>query len=288
MTLPNVIGIGAEKCGSTWLYLLLKSHPEIYMSEKRKEIDFFNRRYEEGLDWYESFFPSNRDANEFSTVGEFSPSYLYYPACAERIEKLGSVKNLLLIVRNPADQMYSYYGQAVRGLNYQKTFEDFLEENPKCLEKGLYGKHLKPFLKFYSQRQILCLIFEESVSGVQATMSKVSQFLSVDVTKFPNGLGEEKANESYIPKYRKLSYLADRARNVLLKYDQDWLINLAKTIGIQTALRGGGETKKIPSMSQKMRQKLLDYYREDIEDLESLMGISLSVWSHDSTVETSR
>ena len=129
--LPNVIGIGAEKSGSTWLYALLKSHPEIYMSERRKEIDFFNRNYEKGLSWYESFFPDGQAVSETPVIGEYSPSYLYFSECPERMARIKPIQKLLLIVRNPADQMYSYYGQAIRVLNYQKTFEDFLQEDPK-------------------------------------------------------------------------------------------------------------------------------------------------------------
>ena len=191
MTLPNLIGIGAEKCGSTWLYQLLKSHPEIYMSENRKEIDFFHtRRYEKGLEWYKSFFPDNVEMNIVSVIGEFSPSYLYHPICAKRIASLGSVEKLLLILRNPADQMYSYYGQAVRNLGYQKPFEKFLEEHSNHVDRGFHYKHLKPFLSFYRKDQILCLIFEKSINDIDNTKQIISDFLDIDPNKFPDETGE--------------------------------------------------------------------------------------------------
>lgn len=37
---PGFIGIGAQKCASSWIYDILLDHPEVSMSEK-KELDFF-------------------------------------------------------------------------------------------------------------------------------------------------------------------------------------------------------------------------------------------------------
>jgi len=39
--LTNFLGIGAERIGTTWLYELLKNHPEIYLYSHKKEIKFF-------------------------------------------------------------------------------------------------------------------------------------------------------------------------------------------------------------------------------------------------------
>ncbi len=68
MSLPNLVIIGAMKCGTTSLYKYLDMHPEIRMSEL-KEPDFFVDTWEElwdlgmpqgrwhkGIDWYRSLF----------------------------------------------------------------------------------------------------------------------------------------------------------------------------------------------------------------------------------------
>jgi len=39
--LPNFLGIGAERSGTTWLYELLKNHREIYLYPHKKDIKFF-------------------------------------------------------------------------------------------------------------------------------------------------------------------------------------------------------------------------------------------------------
>jgi hypothetical protein len=41
--LPNFIGIGAPRCGSTWLHELLQSHPQVYVPQRWKEVYFFDQ-----------------------------------------------------------------------------------------------------------------------------------------------------------------------------------------------------------------------------------------------------
>ena len=73
MTLPTFVGIGVPRAGTTWLHTMLDKHPETYLPGKRKEVRFFDRYFDEGLGWYETFF---RDADPNArAVGEISPQY---------------------------------------------------------------------------------------------------------------------------------------------------------------------------------------------------------------------
>ncbi len=51
--LPNLVVIGAQKCGTSGLHYHLGLHPEISMS-KPKELNFFieERNWPRGPDWY--------------------------------------------------------------------------------------------------------------------------------------------------------------------------------------------------------------------------------------------
>ena len=51
-----MIGIGAQRTGSSWLYACMYEHPEICMP--RKEINFFSRErnWSRGFEWYEGIF----------------------------------------------------------------------------------------------------------------------------------------------------------------------------------------------------------------------------------------
>ena len=80
MAKPNFVGIGAQKCASTWIYQILSDHPDVSLSTK-KEIDFFSYRYHHGSLWYEKHFPDKPGA---TATGEVSPSYFHEPAVPSR------------------------------------------------------------------------------------------------------------------------------------------------------------------------------------------------------------
>ena len=82
MPLPNLVVIGATKCGTTSLHEYLALHPETAMSQTKELMLFTREDWRERTAWYESQFDSAR------IRGESSPTYTmfpYLPSTAERI-----------------------------------------------------------------------------------------------------------------------------------------------------------------------------------------------------------
>lgn len=278
MVLPSFVGIGAERCGSTWLHLLLKQHPKIYLPIRRKELNFFNLNYDKGLEWYQSFFPHSQEAMAYDAIGEISPRYLNFPECASRLADVHSIENLIVILRNPVNRAYSHYGHAVRISGYKKSFEEFIHEHPKALTNGLYAEHLQSFLKFYSSRSICFLIFEESVKNPEFTKKKIADFLQINVNNWSTGETLGKINKSYIPNPRLnyLNSLNSKAVKFCQDYNLDWIINSFKAIGFQKILQI--RSSNLPKMSKESRLKLTNFYAKDIENLEKMLGRNFDIW----------
>ena len=60
MPLPTFVIAGAQKCGTSTLTATLRRHPQVHMS-RPKELHFFDRHRDEGLDWYaEKFSPGKK------------------------------------------------------------------------------------------------------------------------------------------------------------------------------------------------------------------------------------
>ena len=53
--LPNLLVIGASRAGTTWIDANLRRHPEVFM-HATKELHFFDRHYDKGLEYYEKCF----------------------------------------------------------------------------------------------------------------------------------------------------------------------------------------------------------------------------------------
>jgi hypothetical protein len=127
MTVPDFFIIGGQRCGTTSLRVYLSSHPGVYMPDR--EIGFFTRLYDRGIDWYQSLFDPNR------LTGEKCPEYLRYPIAAKRISKHLPQAKFIVLLRNPVDRLWSHYHWAV-GMNREtKSFETVISNG------GDYGKH---------------------------------------------------------------------------------------------------------------------------------------------------
>lgn len=276
MTFPTFLGIGAPRCGSTWLHELLASHPDVYVPVARKEVRFFDLYYDRGLAWYEQFFPGDIEASRYQAIGELSPTYLYCPECPQRIANVPSITKLLLIVRNPVDRAYSRYGFHVQYEGFSGSFEQFLSRYPYAIEEGLYSQNVKHYQRYFEREQILTLVYEQSVAEVAQTKASLARFLGIALDRFPQDIGTEVVHGSYVPKRGQAVYafLTAIARK-LQEMDLDWAVHWARKVRIR---RFFGEAGSLPPMREETRQYLKKIYENQIAELERLLQLDLSCW----------
>src|SRR5690606_11798413 len=105
--LPNLVVIGAMKCGTSALHALLDHHPEIAMS-RPKELNFFLGddggashdwmlgNWRRGLRWYAGHFPVTARVRGESSPGYTSPAH---PEAAGRMAAVIPDARLVYLVR---------------------------------------------------------------------------------------------------------------------------------------------------------------------------------------------
>lgn len=191
MKLPDFLVIGAQKSGTTSLFLLLAKHPQLFLPS-RKELQFFssNALYERGLDWYSQEFFSDCPADKLA--GEVSPQYLYSTREARRIHAALPNAKLIAILREPIDRAYSQYlmsqrrGQETRSL--EEAFADSFtigESNQEAPESVRYFQFsdyqtvLSEYLQLFGREKILILFQEDLDRAPEAVMEKIVNFLGV-------------------------------------------------------------------------------------------------------------
>lgn len=283
--LPTFLGIGVNKAGTTWLHDLLASHPHIWMPLRRKEVNFFTKHYEEGLDWYERFFPDSSERQSYTAIGEYSPAYFYDERCPARIAEVSTIQRFILSLRNPVDRVYSAYGHKVRNYNYRASFETYLEEHPHQIERGLYASHLKSYLQQFDREQFLILRFETLFSEVDATQNALANFLGVDGELFPNELGTQKRNATFVPRFQRAFALAQSVIRTMKQWEMGRVLDLMQRTGAGPFLkRLFGRREKgeaLPDMKADTRARLTQHYAPEIEELEALTGMDFSIWKRD-------
>ena len=274
MTLPTFVGIGVARGGTTWLHTLLSGHPDVYMPTRRKEVRFFDRNHERGLDWYESFFCPTAEADRFVAIGEISPQYFYCEECPERIAAELPAAKLLVMLRHPVDRAYSHYGFVVQRRNFRGSFEEFLARRPVMLDKGYYSRYLDRYLERFARDRILALVFERAVRDDATARRALAEFLDLSVDGFPSTLG--RVNPSTVPKFGSLSNLAVSAGRRLRRTPLEPIVDLGARLGVRAAVTRG---KALPRLDTELRTRLSQRYQEEFGELEHRFGIDVSCWT---------
>ena len=102
--LPNFVVIGAMRSGSTSLYKYLQAHPDVFMP--RKEIHFFDVKWDRGIAWYHTRFEGYAGQ---TAIGEATPTYLADPVALDRMAATIPDARLVAVLRDPIDRAYSHY-----------------------------------------------------------------------------------------------------------------------------------------------------------------------------------
>src|SRR5262245_35892061 len=282
MTLPNFLGLGGQRCGSTWLYDLLRSHPQIYIPYL-KEIHFFKDKtnYRRGLKWYEKFFPDEATASRYRAIGEITPNYLDCSDCPERIAQIPSIIKFIVILRNPVDRVYSHYGLVVKDVKFSGTFEDFLVSSTasgskmaNLIERGRYNHGLQEYFRYFNREQFLVLIMEQAVADLSQAKQALGQFFEINVERFPAAAGTAKINPSFVPRFRPVSWLSIKLLFALRRLGIYHGLSLKFMID---RMMGEGKTN-LPPMREETRERLKQLYAPDIEELSSMLQMDLTCW----------
>jgi hypothetical protein len=278
---PTFIGVGGQKCASTWISEILRYHPEIYMSEN-KEINYFSINYDKELEWYLSNF---KGASKEKAIGEFSTVYLYNLEIPVRIKKdIGNVK-IIISIRNPVDRFFSHYMHSYRAnrllfsdplnLNFY-NFNNAIKTGPNLLGHGLYSKGILEYTRVFGAENVLVVIKEDIDNNPEEVVRKIYNFLGVD-KNFQPTIINKKVSKGIIPKNLTLEIF----RRILYKFfskKNPKVINIVKKTRLSELYRKVNAKKEAINISPKVKKYLRDYYVEEIIHLEKILKRDLSNW----------
>ncbi len=238
----DFIGIGAPKCGTTWLSAQLEAHPQIGFAPA-KEVYYFAdtimRRvahselncFARGEGWYHEQFPPL--GGGVTSRGEFGPSYLYLEEAASRIKAYRPDAKLLLCLRPPVEMIYSWYwyGRNAVIASMPQTFEGMMQD-PFLRDIGCFARHLRCYLERFPAENFLVVQFDAIRRAPGEVRRAVYEFLKVD--------------SSFKPQLEKGQNAARAPRFPLLQSSAQ------KIYGGVSALPGVGKLLKSPAVAKSL------------------------------------
>ncbi|MCE3286038.1 MAG: sulfotransferase [Steroidobacteraceae bacterium] len=280
---PTYVGIGAQKCASTWLHRILESHPEVSVPEV-KEADFFSYRYDRGFQWYERCFATAQESGRVVRArGEISPSYFCEPAVPERIARYMPGAKIMVSLRDPVERALSNHRHDVKERHLtgdDLSFERGLSNNPMYVEQGLYATHLKRWLRYFPRDQVLVVLMDDIEADPGSVCRTVYRFLGVDESFLPQGF-DARHNGSYATRSAALTKLKDKAYATTRLPALRWAWEVAADSGLKTlyhSLNVVPSEAVIPPPQPQTLAQLRHRFEPEIRELETLLDRTLSPW----------
>lgn len=276
---PSFIGLGAQKCASTWLHRVLAAHPAVTVPAV-KEVDFFSYRFDHGYQWYERQFGAGAAS---SCAGEVSPSYFHDPAAPARVKRYCPDVRILLTLRDPVERALSNHRHEVRLghlVGRDLSFEAGLRNNPMYIEQGLYAKHLENWLACFPLSQIHVVLLEDIEVDPDGVAEGVFRFLGIDAAVRPEQLNQH-FNQSVSSRSQRLFNAKERLYRASQDTGLSWIWSAAVRIGardLYRRLNTAPPDEVEATMCAQTEQKLRQRFAADIDSLESLLGRSLDQW----------
>ena len=187
---PDIIIIGFEKCGTVTLRSFLKTHPDIFTTDK-PSIPYFNSVDNEVFQTFETFTKSMPCTQHGKLkLDKLSP----FGLAEKTFEALPNVK-LLAIVREPVERALSHYLHLValhKEIPWNYKFDDIIDtlldgrindkEGDLISKIFRYSKfidRLRPWLQIYGRDKIHVIDGDNFVKHPVFELNKIEKFLNI-------------------------------------------------------------------------------------------------------------
>ncbi len=181
LTLPNFLGIGFPKAGTTWLYENLRKHPDVYMSHP-KELDYFTQGYVRPLSSYAEKFREGAG----KVCGEISPGYAYLPCKRlSEVKRIVPDAKLFLMLRNPIEQQWSHavhdlaycQGRPIESVPAEEWRARF--EKSAIYQSGGMSRIVDRWTLAFGQEQVLIGFYEDVSQQPMELLKRVFRHIGV-------------------------------------------------------------------------------------------------------------
>jgi hypothetical protein len=310
---PNFFIVGAPKAGTTSLYYYLDQHPQIYMSSIKEpcyfadEFRFENlseerqqhvaREKDEIADYlhgpmspkrttgmvyqWDDYLKLFQNAGSRTAIGEASVCYLWSKSAARNIASKFPDARIIMMLRDPAERAFSAYLHVVTLQMLRLSFREYVDQGLNCtssrigmfhpfLEFGMYCEQVERYFECFPKERIGIYFHEDFASNPQALLADIFRFLGVDDRYEPQT--SQRYTQPRIPRFLGASRLLkesgawEAAKNLI---PPDFLRPLKSAF-----FRPRGSLALLPAD----RAYLIDHYREDVQNLSTLLEKDLSAW----------
>lgn len=299
LSYPNFFIVGAPRCASTFMYTYLRQHPDVFLPAN-KEPKFFCSDLDSGREADAGFFIRDEKqylaifANTGSArrVGEACVFNLFSTVAAARIKAKSPNAKIVIMLRDPVEQMYSFHSVRRRNGTEDLDFEAALAaeadrregrrlprlaRNVKMYQYravASYANQVARYLEAFTRDNVHVIIFEDFVRDPAASYRATLEFLGVD-PEFRPALAVVNAHTTNISA-GLATFLRDPALVRRLKPLVPRILH-HRISRLRAGLRGMNQSQTPRSaIDSELRSRLRSELAPDVARLSELLGRDLS------------
>lgn len=264
------------------MFEVLREHPDVFLPANKGTF-FFNRFYEMGTDWYESFF-SGWSCEKIA--GEVCEDYLADATAIARIREYRHSMRLICCFRNPYERAISHWRFFGRNGLAEPTLSAQAMVRPDVFYLGYYATQLRQLRSVFSEEQVLVYLYDDLVSSPESVVRAIYEFIGVEPAFLPSSLNV-RVNQGGKPRFKSV------ARFVHNLHMRSWGQSRAMSNLVGSVKRIQPLRKMIRSAlyqeSQPMAESWVDHleefpdeviirFEDEISALESMLEKDLYHW----------
>jgi hypothetical protein len=266
---PFAFAMGPQRSGTSWLDRYLRSRGDVCMPSDVKEVFFFDRHYERGLNFYQSHFKPVRNHR---LVMEISTTSFDAAGAPRRLwEIFGRDVRLLCPLRHPMTRSYSLYRHYMRYGLVSGGLKEACQQNPQILSSSYYSRHLEDWLYQFGDKAIHFVFQEDMEDNLGVFVTGVCNALQIPIM-LPSRNVSQKYNSMAAAPFPALARAAQKGATWLRRRQLYPVINAAKALGLKPLVFG---TEK-PDIAIPIPDNDVNWLNErlsgEIERLERLIG----------------
>ncbi len=194
---PDFFIVGHPKSGTSALYEMLRSHPQVFMPALKEPL-FFDRELHPQLtardphpDTLDEYLQLFAPAAPGQLKGEASANYLRSRLAAGRIAAVQPEARIIAILREPASFLRSLHLQLLEsGVERETDLRRAIERERREAEdkpvlryaddRFQYVAQVKRYLEAFGQTRVLVLVYDDFRADNAGTARRVLEFLQLD------------------------------------------------------------------------------------------------------------
>jgi len=261
---PEIVIIGAMKCGTSTLHRYIAHHP-LVVEGHTKELDFFSTEanFARGQDWYNGVFAGWQPGQ---LRIDSSPNYTKrqtWPTPSERLLAANPDAKLIFLMREPISRLRSHYLHSLAAGREHRPIDTVLADHDNhMVQTTRYWWQLEPFFDRFDRSQIMLLRFDDLVKESKTTVTRALSFLGLDDI---DALPEVNQNPTDIKKYP-----TTLARVLPSKRARGFLRRIHPSLADRPLPN--------PQVSESVAKSVREYLRDDLEQLNASGMIDVSDW----------